>query len=310
MTISGLLEQTSRTFALSIPLLPADLQKSVTVAYLLFRIADTIEDEIPGSTKDRALALRALAGEYAAGGLSPATLTELLGTLPPLHENGCATLLSSVPEVLHAYARLDPTHQQIIAEHLSRTAQGMADFLERDLGAAGLQDLRAYCYAVAGIVGEMCSALFVASQPGLESIHAELQRDSAAFGEGLQLVNIIRDARDDLRAGRCYIPERLTRRQLIDLAREDLATAAEYIETLERAGAHPGVVAFNTFNAALAHQTLCAVEHDGPGAKVRRQAVMELKRSIGDRVDRGQPLAELVHTARAGSWPVPRSGAS
>jgi len=310
MTLPSLLEQTSRTFALSIPLLPGKLQRSVTVAYLLFRIADTIEDEIPGSTEDRALALRTLASKYASDGLSPTAFAELLDALPSLHENGCANLLSHVPDVLDEYATLEPTHRQIIAEHLSRTSRGMADFLERDLSSAGLQDLRAYCYVVAGIVGEMCSALFVAAQPELNGVRTDLQRDSAAFGEGLQLVNIIRDARDDLHAGRCYIPESVHRRQLVELAREDLATAAIYIETLERATAHPGVVAFNTFNAALAHHTLRAVERDGAGAKVCREVVMDLDHSIRDRVSRAEPLAELVHAAKGGTRQVPRSEAS
>ncbi len=293
-SLPALLEQTSRTFALSIPFLPEKLQRSVTVAYLLFRIADTVEDEIPGSAEQRALVLRALASECASRGLSPAALQALLKELPPLHENGCANLLSNATVVLDGYAKLDAAHQAIIAQHLARTSRGMAAFLERDLSAAGLDDLRAYCYAVAGIVGEMCSALFVASQPELESIHAELQRDSAAFGEGLQLVNVIRDAQDDLHAGRCYIPRCVTRRQLIDLAREDLTTAARYIQTLERAGAHPGIVAFNTFNAALAHQTLRAVERDGVGAKVSREAVTALKQAIDGRVNREQPLGEIV----------------
>ena len=51
-TMSGLLERTSRTFALSIPFLPAELQRSVTVAYLIFRIVDTIEDEFEGEEDD------------------------------------------------------------------------------------------------------------------------------------------------------------------------------------------------------------------------------------------------------------------
>ena len=39
-----LLEKTSRTFALTVPLLPEPTRCEVTVAYLLFRVADTLED--------------------------------------------------------------------------------------------------------------------------------------------------------------------------------------------------------------------------------------------------------------------------
>src|SRR3989442_38028 len=39
-----LLQATSRTFALTIPLLHEPTRREVTVAYLLFRVADTLED--------------------------------------------------------------------------------------------------------------------------------------------------------------------------------------------------------------------------------------------------------------------------
>jgi len=42
--VEELLEKTSRTFALSIPVLPEPTRRQVMIAYLLFRIADTFED--------------------------------------------------------------------------------------------------------------------------------------------------------------------------------------------------------------------------------------------------------------------------
>src|SRR5579871_1681206 len=42
--IENLLQKTSRTFALTIPLLPEPTRGEVSVAYLLFRIIDTFED--------------------------------------------------------------------------------------------------------------------------------------------------------------------------------------------------------------------------------------------------------------------------
>lgn len=237
------------------------------------------------------MALRVIADRFAA---SSDVMSETVGDLPPLQNSGYADLLNNIPVVLAEYGRLDSAHQKIIAEHLSRTARGMARFLDRDLSGAGVDDLRAYCYIVAGIVGEMCSTLFVAYQPELATIRVQLQDDSAAFGEGLQLVNIIRDADDDLHAGRCYLPKCVNRDKLISLARQDLETATAYIETLERAAAHPGIVAFNVFNAALAHQTLRAIEQDGVGAKVSRKHVNELHEAIQNGVQTGTPLASLA----------------
>ena len=54
----GLLPSVSRTFALAIPALPEPLADEVTVAYLVCRAADTIEDrpDLPDETRRAAFA--------------------------------------------------------------------------------------------------------------------------------------------------------------------------------------------------------------------------------------------------------------
>ena len=52
--LARLLQQTSRTFALTIPFLDEPVRGEVTVAYLLFRVADTIEDAT-GLTREQKL---------------------------------------------------------------------------------------------------------------------------------------------------------------------------------------------------------------------------------------------------------------
>ena len=49
----AILPKVSRTFALTIPQLPPALRRAVTNAYLLCRIADTIEDEPTLSAEDK-----------------------------------------------------------------------------------------------------------------------------------------------------------------------------------------------------------------------------------------------------------------
>src|SRR5215469_13150410 len=55
------LPEVSRTFALNIPVLPPPLDLVVTVAYLLCRIADTLEDEARGQVSERAELFHTLA---------------------------------------------------------------------------------------------------------------------------------------------------------------------------------------------------------------------------------------------------------
>ena len=65
-----ILQEVSRTFALTIPLLPEDLCRVVGNAYLLCRIADTLEDS-PDLTVDAKVRLSELFVE-AVGGRIPA----------------------------------------------------------------------------------------------------------------------------------------------------------------------------------------------------------------------------------------------
>ena len=112
----------------------------------------------------------------------------------------------------------------------------------------------------------------------------ELAALAPAFGEGLQLVNILRDETTDEIAGRRYIPRHGSHAELMDLARTDLHAAADYVRLLETGGASSGTVAFNALNVALAYETLALVASRGAGAKLDRPAV---EASEGDRA--GQP---------------------
>ncbi|TVQ50775.1 MAG: phytoene synthase, partial [Gammaproteobacteria bacterium] len=88
---AGILERVSRTFAFTIPQLPTPLYTAVANAYLLCRIADTIEDEPELSQAQKELFSRrlvaVLAGEAAAEEFAEA-LVPLLSehTLPAERE--------------------------------------------------------------------------------------------------------------------------------------------------------------------------------------------------------------------------------
>ena len=56
----SILPLVSRTFAMTIPLLPQSLRLSVTNAYLLCRVADTIEDTSHLPTKKKTVFFRQL----------------------------------------------------------------------------------------------------------------------------------------------------------------------------------------------------------------------------------------------------------
>lgn len=281
--IDNLLQKTSRTFALSIPLLPDSLQHSVGVAYLLFRIVDTIEDELPCSIEERKRALLTIADRFEE---DPRILREVLGGLEfdskSIQNGGYTELLDCTSILVEAYETLDTKERSPIGFHLVRTCRGMASYLGRDLSDGSIEDLKEYCYIVAGIVGEMLTDLFVAHDEHLRPMLDALREDSTAFGEGLQLVNIIRDSADDVHAGRCYLPRSIDRASLIDIARLNLSGAESYVMNLQNGESDIGIVRFNALNLALAQATIDAVEKDGPGAKLTRSQVEDIFTNISN----------------------------
>jgi farnesyl-diphosphate farnesyltransferase len=290
--LDDLLERTSRTFALTIPLLPDPTRRAVMLAYLLFRIADTFEDATAWTAEERLAALadfaRMLDGDE---GVSPREVAARWVASPPVSHEGYVDLLARTPEVLDAFGALDAPSREVVHAHVLRTIRGMSGFVQRT-GARPLQlrdmrDLRDYCYAVAGIVGEMLTELYVLHHPEVAPAAPRLRARAAEFGEGLQLTNILKDSRTDATEGRRFLPADLPRDAVFDLARRDLDRAEEYVDALHAAGAPRGLLAFNALPQLLARATLDRVSRDGPGAKLSRTEVFEIVERMDRALDDG-----------------------
>jgi len=157
------------------------------------------------------------------------------------------------------------------------------------LQLADMQQLRDYCYAVAGIVGEMLTELFILRAPQLRGGAAFLRARAATFGEGLQLVNILKDSLSDLSEGRTYIPPDADRAEVMARARADLEAATEYTLALQSGAAPHGIVAFAALPVALAEATLDKLEVSKPGTKIGRAEVFRITRMVNQSVARGEP---------------------
>lgn len=301
--LAGLLERTSRTFALSIPRLPEPTRLAVTLAYLLFRLADTFEDAAAWPRARRASAL----DDFLALLFDPPNIGRAIDYANvwvegrPTEHRGYLDLLAATPEVLDALRGLSPSGRAIVLRHARRTAEGMRGFVERSdergsLRLATVDDLRGYCYVVAGIVGEMLTDLFVHDAPALAApaVEAALRARARSFGEGLQLVNILKDADDDARDGRTYLPPDTDRAAVLALAREDLVAATDYVLTLQRGGAPRGFVEFTALPVLLARETLALLASEGPGAKMPREQVMALVGELDCRLDANEPALETA----------------
>jgi farnesyl-diphosphate farnesyltransferase len=309
-SIEELLLQTSRTFALSIPMLPEPTRRQVGVAYLLFRVADTLEDATLWTPArqvaelDRFAQLVRHPTPQAAERLAASWIAD-----PPLRHDGYELLLAETPYVMREFEALAPEARPHITRHTLRTIERMAAFVERDreqddLRLRDVADLQAYCYAVAGIVGEMLTELFILGGVSLGAVAGDLRARAATFGEALQLVNILKDAATDLGEGRSFLPAETDLAEVFALARGDLRTAGEYVGCLQRAGGPRGIVEFTAINVLMASATLDRVEREGPGAKLTRAEVTAILERMQRALDRGEPVIPQGWTDSHRSAPV------
>jgi farnesyl-diphosphate farnesyltransferase len=207
----GLLKSVSRSFYLSIRVLPKALRETVALGYLMARISDTIADlpTVPAQTRLRRL------GNFEAiarGIPSPRAVESIQRDIMPEHP-GEAALINALPQVLDRFAALNMWEWKETSELLGNIIRGQSNDLETFTSssrvialpdAAALED---YIYLVAGCVGEWWTRLCFHHLPKYSRIPEEqLMQHSDAFGKALQLVNILRDFPNDLASGRCYLP--------------------------------------------------------------------------------------------------------
>ena len=204
-----LLQGVSRTFALTIPQLPEPLRVVVGNAYLLCRIADTIEDEPAlSATQKQAFSERFV--EVVGGRESAERFARELHPLlsHAMHENE-RDLIANTGQVIRITRRFGTFQRGALERCVSVMTRGMAEF-QRNATIDGLEDLQhldRYCYHVAGVVGEMLTELFCDYSAEIAERREELLGLSVSFGQGLQMTNILKDIRDDQRRGACWLPK-------------------------------------------------------------------------------------------------------
>ena len=214
-----ILPHVSRTFALTIPQLPAALRTPVTNAYLLCRIADTIEDEPVLSADDTLVMLRrfvaVLNGHEGGAALARELAPRLNGpTLPAERE-----LALNLERVLRVTAALDEPKRAAIQRCLEVMCSGMHHFqcTASLRGLPRMTDLDDYCYYVAGVVGEMLTDLFCDYSVTIAQRRSGLDEHAVSFAQGLQMTNILKDVWEDRARGACWLPQEVFTRHGVDL---------------------------------------------------------------------------------------------
>jgi len=246
--LNELLRGVSRSFYLTLRVLPQPLREPISTAYLLARAADTIADTEVVPADKRCVALRQFRDQLVADEPSRAALERLqAGLTGRLDHPSEKELLTKLPALFELLLRQTTPDRRLIRQVVLTLSEGMVDDLERfqvaresSAGVTALRDdeqLERYTYLVAGCVGEFWTEISIAHIEALQEWAVEPYREQQLqfgirFGKALQMTNILRDVPRDLQIGRCYLPQpwldevTLTPAALMDVVNSDAARPA------------------------------------------------------------------------------------
>src|SRR5216110_242331 len=242
----SILASVSRSFYLSIRLLPKKLRDPVSLGYLLARASDTIADTTELPIELRTEKLRLLARGIQGETLGDA-IVDLSATLAPLQKNKAErALIKSLQPCLDWLEQSDVLDREEVRTVLEPINRGQILDLERFRDPKRIvaletsAELDEYTYLVAGSAGEFWTRLcFRHLRKFATRSEDEMLAMAKRYGMGLQLINILRDAGTDLRAGRCYFPDEeivATAMEPSQIVREPQRFRPIYRKWLEKAG--------------------------------------------------------------------------
>ena len=296
-----LLPAVSRTFALSIRVLPGELGRAVLAAYLLCRIADTLEDEpvMPAEAKAGLLdELQRCFGDRAAADAFPTRVAMLSGDASHVR------LARNTDLVFVLYRSLPAGTRSAVQRWVGEMIVGMRKFVllyPNGIRIQSLDEYKEYCYYVAGTVGYLLTDLWHEHAPSVgEKQYLVLREKCRAFAEALQTVNILKDvATDAERENSIYIPEDLLRQHgsshaeilsadqlrgtrealatMVQLAWHDLEGARSYLLLIPRRAVP--VRLFCVLPLLFAYATLRDLTRS-PQALARREVVKISRREV------------------------------
>ena len=275
----AILGSVSRTFALTIPLLPPSIEKVVGNAYLLCRIVDTIEDAVNLSAQSKqslsALFLDAVLGKTPVESF----VQPCLYALKNYSNQDELDLIAHTPTVLRILQTCSSNDREAVSRCVSIMSEGMSSFHEKQ-NQHGLQDLaefEQYCYVVAGVVGELLTTVFSNHSPIFKERIVGHEDLAIAFGQALQMTNILKDSPEDNARGVSWKPVNLSQSDLLEIAYQKLQDSLNYILLIPRQ--EQGIRRFCFLAFGLAVMTLSKIanrkEFDSKDeVKLSRSAVM------------------------------------
>jgi farnesyl-diphosphate farnesyltransferase len=205
--LGPVLRDVSRSFYISIRILPRRLREAVGLAYLLARTTDTVADTNNVPLAQRAETLRSLSAAIRGEG-GENVIVDLRDKFAPLQTNDSERqLIEALPDCLQMLELLNAADRGDIRGVLENIVRGQTLDLERPVLTTAAE-LDEYTYLVAGCVGEFWTYVCYRYIDNFSArAETEMIELGTRYGKGLQLVNILRDVHVDLANGRSYFPQ-------------------------------------------------------------------------------------------------------
>lgn len=215
--LTGVLKHVSRSFYLTLRVLPGALRDQIGLAYLFARAADTIADTGVLPREQRLDYLQLFRGLFDETALKGREVTRIQQAVLP-HQSLAAErlLLERLEDCFRVYLEFSAEDQARIRWLMRELTPGMemdltvfaGDRVEELAALRSFEELDRYIYHVAGCVGEFWTQMTCAHVPSLASWNrTHMGRIGVRFGKGLQLTNVLKDMARDLQRGRCYVPQ-------------------------------------------------------------------------------------------------------
>ncbi|MCY4398970.1 MAG: phytoene/squalene synthase family protein [Gemmatimonadetes bacterium] len=202
-TLQELLVRSSRTFAVGIEILPEPLRGEITVAYLLLRVSDYLEDNQELGDDEKVVLLEEWRRVLDGSGDRDA-LIDRLGEAE--EDTPDAFVARHAATVLEGLDRLASAAREILVRRVRESSGGMARWTQRGPVFRTEADLDDYMHEVAGRVGHLLTELFVLRLRGVGSEKKRMMALGREFGLALQTVNVIRGLHEDRDRGWVYVP--------------------------------------------------------------------------------------------------------
>ncbi len=228
VSLQDLLRLASRTFAIGIEQLPAVLCDAGTVAYLLLRVSDYLEDneDMPAEKKIELLNLWA---EVLNGSANVHSLTQQIQDADTTNPD--AVVAQHAEDILARLDLLPAEVREIIVLNVINSTHGMARWVERGPQVNDEADMDDYMFEVAGRVGYLLTHLFAWYSLFIRIRIKELLPLAREFGLALQTVNVIRGLRKDYERGWVYVPKKFL--EAVNLSAQELFLPENRAEALK-----------------------------------------------------------------------------